>query len=413
MAYKMTKKESGIFGKVFLLVSVFAVFISVCSFALEEKPQEELRAIVVVSDSADFVKEWFASNYHYAPRVDSIREAQRNRAFHVAVIVSGYGIDDSGKVDLSGTCSLIGPDGKALFEDVGALKIKSDKGVLPGSFLMFEETFDITLEDADPLGDYLVKAVIEDKVLGKTVSCEHKFSLKEESIKALPGGFNSDESFGKWMTYYYLQPEPERITAAIKYYSDGALYAKQSSRLPVASFFAALFRKEPALMQKSFDDLSLGATDKSKILFLRSLWLTDTRESRALIDKAGLSWDSDEVKRQVQDIKGAVPLDILKAPVSDAAHLDMLWASFMATGDILPIKRIISALHLLKDGHGILIAVGGAAQWSLQSNALMHKKVFDICRKELENVDPVTKGMLQEIVDKVDGKKAAPYAQRP
>jgi hypothetical protein len=62
-------------------------------------------------------------------------------------------------------------------------------------------------------------------------------------------------------------------------------------------------------------------------------------------------------------------------------------------------------LHFLKDVHGMDIVIGGAAQWSLESNAFQHKRVYQICKEELKNIDAVTAKLLQEILEKVDGKQ--------
>ena len=76
----------------------------------------------------------------------------------------------------------------------------------------------------------------------------------------------------------------------------------------------------------------------------------------------------------------------------------MLWAAFYATGDALPVQKIIAVLHLSKDGNGEEMMVGGAANWSLKSNAQQHPKVLEICKSELTNVRGITKEMLESVI---------------
>jgi hypothetical protein len=365
------------------------------------KPQGQLEAIVAVSDSADFIKEWVGASYSYAPHIKTIREIERNKTFYVAVIASGYGVDKQGKVDLVGNFILSGPDGKMVFEDKNKLKIKIEKGGSPGGFLMFNATFDIVLEDSDSLGTYTIKTVVTDNILNKEVIKEYRIILKEEVRSSVVGQiFTSDDNFGRWMTYYYIQPEPDKIPSAIKYYSDSIIFNKVSSRLPMVAFFAAVLKKDEELMKKAYEDISRDGSVNSKITFLRAMWLINSSQSKNLIDKANIEWKSEEVIKQIQSILSTRPPDIFNDAIKNASQLDMLWATFLATGDSVPVKRIISTLHLLKDGHGLDIAIGGAAQWSIGSNAIQHRRVYDICQEELKNTSGETRNILQEIVSK-------------
>lgn len=130
------------------------------------------------------------------------------------------------------------------------------------------------------------------------------------------------------------------------------------------------------------------------------MWLINSSQSKNLIDKANIEWKSEEVIKQIQSILSTRPPDIFNDAIKNASQLDMLWATFLATGDSVPVKRIISTLHLLKDGHGLDIAIGGAAQWSIGSNAIQHRRVYDICQEELKNTSGETRNILQEIVSK-------------
>ncbi len=91
-------------------------------------------------------------------------------------------------------------------------------------------------------------------------------------------------------------------------------------------------------------------------------------------------------------------IDLYTTEISNPGVLDMLWASFFATGDVLPIQRIISVLHLRKDGHGEEIIVGGAAEWSLRSNVTQHPKVLWICKQELTKSEGLTKTLLEDVL---------------
>ncbi len=218
--------------------------------------------------------------------------------------------------------------------------------------------------------------------------------------------FSSDGKFSSWMTYYYLNAEPGKVTPAIMYYCDSALFDTKDARMPTAAFFAAIFKKDPGLMEQSFEEISSEGSDNSKIFLLNVLWLADTRRSRKLIDESRLNWKSEACQEILERMDKTLPDDILSTPVKDPARLDMLWATFIATGDSAPVKKIISTIQLSTTGHGMDIALGGAAKWSLTSNAYQHQRVYDICKEELKHAQAETRILLQEVIEDVDRQKA-------
>lgn len=90
--------------------------------------------------------------------------------------------------------------------------------------------------------------------------------------------------------------------------------------------------------------------------------------------------------------------------------LDTLWAYFMATGDSAPVARIVSALPWVNiKGDVPRLLVGGAAKWSLISNAIQHQLVMAACRKEVasqpKEVAEVLRGVIASAEqDMKDGK---------
>ena len=88
----------------------------------------------------------------------------------------------------------------------------------------------------------------------------------------------------------------------------------------------------------------------------------------------------------------------LTRPITSAGQLDGLWTLYFETGEDAAVRRIISVLHWLEDGQGMQIVIGGAAQWSLKSNAAQHPGVLAICKDELARADETTSSILKKIV---------------
>lgn len=83
--------------------------------------------------------------------------------------------------------------------------------------------------------------------------------------------------------------------------------------------------------------------------------------------------------------------------------LDALWGNFMATGDDAPVARIISALPWINvRGDIARLSVGGAARWSLISNAIQHRRVLAVCRKELASQPKEVADVLREVIGEAE-----------
>ena len=217
--------------------------------------------------------------------------------------------------------------------------------------------------------------------------------------------FDSEEQFGKWMSYYYLAPQPERLSSAIGYYVGSALYEKQNTRMLMATFFASLFQQVAGLLREAYEHIAQEGSEDAKIFFLNVLWVVDTEVSRGLLAKAKMDWTAEPVQRILTRMEGHRPDHLLEDSVDSPADLDRLWAMFLATGDAAPVRKIISVLCLLEEGHGEEIIVGGAARWSLTSNARQHKRVYEICQQELQSSEGTTKSLLEQVLAEADKKE--------
>lgn len=93
---------------------------------------------------------------------------------------------------------------------------------------------------------------------------------------------------------------------------------------------------------------------------------------------------------------------LLKVNIDKPLVLDMLRGSYFISGDERPLKRIISVIHWKEDAKTFNEGViGGAAYWSLESNARQHLRVKELCKKEIENNTGITKMLLEKIVDSI------------
>jgi hypothetical protein len=126
------------------------------------------------------------------------------------------------------------------------------------------------------------------------------------------------------------------------------------------------------------------------------LWQAGTEQAQAAL--ASMSdLGSDRLARFVAELRADPhPPDYLHDAVDSPAVLDACWASFFATGEPAYDHRIIQVLPWAEvRGDVSKMLIGGAARWSLASNAVQHPRVLEICEARLASSPDAA---LQQIV---------------
>lgn len=141
-------------------------------------------------------------------------------------------------------------------------------------------------------------------------------------------------------------------------------------------------------------DLTFEANDLSGVYSIRLV----------VVDR--IAQTKTETTRRIRLFESKKTRDLFARPITEAKQLDDLWQYYFDTHDESAVKRIISVLPWCKDGHGMQIVLGGAAEWSLRSNAYQHTDVYSICQKVLSEGDETTTALLAELLAEVDKKKS-------
>lgn len=169
--------------------------------------------------------------------------------------------------------------------------------------------------------------------------------------------------FEEICTFYYKNPQPEKLIPCLEaLLSIDALISDQGQFGSFAHFFAAIAHKDEGFIEK--------------LRLLKSSY-------------SGLQQQAaDSILKDAENFV---------SPDADSPdHLDYLWSEFFATGDSLPIEKIINVLGTLNPDQnnpdtpatpmGQLIHV---ARWSLGSNAKQHEAVRKILeQKSVSAVEP-------------------------
>ena len=207
----------------------------------------------------------------------------------------------------------------------------------------------------------------------------------------LAGGSKmSDEELGKWLTYYYLKPQPvvaidnlEALNESFKR-NKGISLAEVAERGGLRSFYAEILNSSPEAVESLESRLPEFSVD-----------------IRVFVNEALRRC----VSAACEKVRGT-PYISIGEPLS-VSGLDDHWAAFTATGGKAHVIVVIEALPLIEvRGNVDQLMVGGAAKWSLTSNAVQHSRVLTYCREYLEGADEPVKKILSEVVAEAEAELA-------
>ncbi len=179
-----------------------------------------------------------------------------------------------------------------------------------------------------------------------------------------------------WITFYYTDPRPERTVAAMRFLSERGDLERNPQ--PIAVFFGRVFAQNAGSLASWVDALRSGPEDERLVTAL-ALWFSRVAERDARLRQ--LEGGSARLARYVALLQSDVAPDLTTIDARQPVELDMLWASFFATGDTRFLERIVRVLPPGTPA-GASALLPAAARWSLGANAAAHSAVLEFCRQE-------------------------------
>jgi len=198
--------------------------------------------------------------------------------------------------------------------------------------------------------------------------------------------FQSPSELQTWLTYFYREPRPELVVAALVALEDelprhGSTLEAEAERGGMRSFFGLVLAKSPeAVVQVEGHPFAPG----SRRFVAEALRRCGTKTCASALSRWGVSSD-----RPAPDLRAA--------PVDSRSAIDDLWASYSATGDRAYVERVIAALPASADS-GTPSEVGTAALRSLTGSATADPDVLAVCVAAAATAPPERKALLDDIV---------------
>jgi hypothetical protein len=211
-----------------------------------------------------------------------------------------------------------------------------------------------------------------------------------------PRQIASKEELGRWMTYYYLHPQPDLLVPAVLY-AESQGFLTGDARTPLVAFISHVFAQNPARIAGWSQALS-AMQEPNRTALWTALWWSATKEGKDALDgiMKGLPPKA-QTFLQTQMAHPPQPFD--QQDISTPAVLDELWASWSATGEERYVRRLMTVLPWAAAEQKDLnkMTIGGAARWSLTSNAQQHPRVLKLCMQVRDN-DPQLRPYLEPII---------------
>ena len=375
------------------------------------KSKGDFGVTLFIVNEKEFFKVW--NKPSQSVNIDIVEKIHKGDEVIFPIVFSGCGTGKDGKCKLKGSTLVLAPDGKE-YAKVNNMSIFDNKPQPNLTLNVSQEYIKVIIEPSDKLGTYKVKVRVRDVVKKIDINLQRSFQVVDKNVPIETKKDNSeakpiekiepnkkDIEVGKWMTYAYKE-DNKKDMENIKYMmSSKAFTQKRSTMFPIAIFISKRFQQDDEYLNSidiNFDSLN----NKSLFMLLVALKQADTKNSKALYDKLLLKTTDSKV---LNYMKSLPVLDFSTIEVNSPAILDMLWASFMATGNTLYVKRIIDVLGKKDTKESINnIVLKGSAKWSILSNAKQHTKVLKVCKKHSKSSNLTLKKEIIKILEKVDEK---------
>lgn len=237
--------------------------------------------------------------------------------------------------------------------------------------------------------DIKMNSILRSLLVVVVLVCSSAFAAVEK--------FADADALGRWITYYYSKPEPHRVAEAIHAASAKGFMQNGKKAPPFIGFIAGVASKNPSIVPSLADQLSSLPVIDQPVLIL-GIWYSAYPETKPLL--TSLKKSMPQHNEMIEYLLANGRPSLLELPLEQGPWvLDALWGYFMATGDDAPVARIITALPWVNiRGDVSRLRVGGAARWSLISNAIQHQPVMATCREELKSQPKQVADVLREVI---------------
>lgn len=351
---------------------------------------------------------WFSIPHQFTPTVSQISEVVTKEYFKILPIFNNYGTTPQKEVNVTYDLEIFKPDGSIYNSEKN---IPGFQEKAPGPYLLPAKGMVIvSFEPNDPYGEYTIVITAYDHIKNQKVQKNQKIILEKFAIKKLPGKLE------EWLFGYPTHPCPSYALSTFINSSRSYLDEKSHPLWSALWLYKIIYSENNFLIPHTIEFYNNKATkqQQKEIILLFHL-----------LNKTSMLPIGSEYNEYIGNLnKISIPNPYEKLETGD--QLDMLWAEFLATSRIKPIRQILTALNLgiyvgtiekIKSGKltksdevlkkAMLEAVFQSAVWSIMSNCKQSPLLFQYCvgLYESDQLNDTEKGYLGVMLKKVSQEK--------
>jgi len=366
--------------------------------------------LLLVGNEKEFFRRWKTPSE--VVELEAISEINKGKPLITPVIFNGCQANEDGNCNVSADFRVLRPDGTT-YADAPQVEIWQNKPPPREGILELGVGYiKVVIEPEDPDGTYTVEARVADNIQKSSFVLTRTFSVpagKTAKPANLPDK-GAAEELEQWFTYYYKIPHSDHDIENIEKMFQSGFFDRPNSVPPLIMFLAEFFRQNESAIpawEKTLHEIP----QNEHFYLLHALRQANTPNALKVLENWPPQPGDDKAEQTIEKIKESSIIDLKKAPITSPSMLDMLWGTFLASGNPEYVERIINVLALSpdsdeKDSRVNSMLLVGAAKWSLSSNAFQHEVVYKTCQKFTESDNQNIKKAISEVLENANKTKA-------
>jgi len=222
-------------------------------------------------------------------------------------------------------------------------------------------------------------------------------SAKRAKDKA-PKSFQNSQELLKWINDYRKNPDPERLSQAVKAMSDFGLAREADQSGVYIGFVAGVLGANPQIAENLITKM-FPLPPEDQVIVIKAIAYSGLPHWRDTMMKFVERMPARRVLIE-KYLYGNKPTLTEISIKDDSGVIDLNWGYYFATGWEAPVRRIVSSLELTLDKDKVdYLTTGSMAKWTLAQNAARNDDLLTMLKKISNDADPKIHKPLAEVID--------------
>jgi hypothetical protein len=213
-----------------------------------------------------------------------------------------------------------------------------------------------------------------------------------------PKPFQNQEELLKWIYSYRKNPEPRRVSEAVKSMSAFGVTKDLDQAGVYIGFVAGVLGSNPDKAEDLIANM-FPLPPEDQVLVVKAIAYSGLPRWRDTMTKFVERMPARKVLID-KFLFGDKPTLTELSIKDDSGVIDLNWGYYFATGWEAPIRRIVAALELSLDKDKVdTLTIGAMAKWTLAQNASRNDDLLRLLKKISSDTDPKIRKPLGEVID--------------